>query len=283
MPDTFLQVLGLLRWSYPSNGEAFALEGETLEARRAELYADARLEERMFYLEHVILPCLAAQTDQNFRVVMLLGDRLPLKWRARVLEAVSKVRQVKPVFEAEGEQHRLVCRLAMMSHRNPEAGAVAEFRLDDDDAICVDFVEQVRRVYRQNRQLMNRQGKFCVDFVKGFGMTTGAEGVTLTPVQAPLWVASLALIYPPDHGRSLIDYPHKSLWTAMPVISIPRQIAWIRGVHSSNDSAIGERIDRLPNWKFDQAEAETILKERFGLDWPALQTAWRTLGSRSAA
>lgn len=283
MAEGFLQVLGLMRWSYPSDPAAFDQEASTLEAIRAELYAEARLEERMFYLETMILPCLAAQTDKNFKVVMLMGNELPERWRVRVLEAVSLVPQVVPVFEEEGQKHRLVCRAVMMEHRNSRAAAVAEFRMDDDDALSLDFVAEVRRYYRRHRGLVDARGRMALDFTQGFAMDFRGDAVTIHPIYAQLWVAAMALIYPPTHPRSLIDYPHKGVWKAMPTISIPGGPSWLRGVHGTNDSGIGDTHFSPHAWEFDLAEAEEMLLERFGIDWPHLQSAWAEFCARVAA
>ncbi|MCH2078654.1 MAG: putative rhamnosyl transferase [Rhodobacteraceae bacterium] len=283
MADGFLQVLGLLRWSYPSDPSAFNKGAETLEELRAELYDDARLEERLFYLEHVILPCLAAQSDAKFKVVMLMGENLPDPWKERVLNAISTVPQVVPVFEHEGQKHRLVCRAAMMEHRNPRANAVAEFRLDDDDAICRDFVELVRRTYRRHKTIADGKGRFAIDFTQGLILDTRTDAAQLHPVLAQFWVPALALIYPPDHIRSLIDYPHKAVWKAMPSLELPGHVAFIRGVHGGNDSSIGETHFAPHSWDFDPAGAEKVLLDRFGLDWPVLVKAWADVKSKAAA
>ncbi|MEM9855301.1 MAG: glycosyltransferase [Pseudomonadota bacterium] len=274
MAQGFLQVLGLIRWSYPSNLDAFQIEAATLADLRAELYAPARLEERLFYLEHLTLPCLAAQTDKNFRVVMLMGEELPEPWRGRVLEAIAAVPNVTPVFEQEGQQHRDTCRKVMRAHRNLNAAAVAEFRLDDDDAIAVDFVETTRRSFRRHRRLMEERGKFALDHTRGLAMVLEKDAASLHPVFAHLWVAGLALVYPPQHRKSILDYPHKRLWMAMPNLTSPSQIGFVRGVHGSNDSAIGQGVSKLPAWPLEGIDEQEMMQDRFGIDWARLREAW---------
>ena len=283
MAEGFLQVLGLLRWSYPSDPSAFNKGADTLEELRAELYDDARLTLRMFYLEHVILPCLAAQSDTKFKVVMLMGANLPDHWRTRVLDAISHVPQIVPVFEEEGQKHRLVCRSVMMEHRNPRAGAVAEFRLDDDDAICRDFVELLRKTYRRHKALADSRGRWAIDFPQGLVLDTRSDEAALHSVYAQFWVAGMALIYPIDHPGSLIDYPHKAVWKAMPSLAVPGRVAFLRGVHGDNDSRIGENHLAPHSWDFDPDEGESILLDRFGIDWPTQVKGWAQLKAKAAA
>ena len=56
MRQAKLQVLGLCRWSYPSQTGAFNNTGESLEALQSELYAAGRMAVRLFFLG---APCLA--------------------------------------------------------------------------------------------------------------------------------------------------------------------------------------------------------------------------------
>ena len=72
----YMQVIGLCRFSYPAIG-GFQVEHETLEERITYLYDPNRLQERFRLLETIALPCLRHQTDQNFDLIIVVGDSLP--------------------------------------------------------------------------------------------------------------------------------------------------------------------------------------------------------------
>lgn len=282
MADGFLQVLGLLRWSYPSEVSAFAAEAEDLDARRRQLYHPARMEERLFFLEHVTLPCLRQQTDPNFRIVMLLGDQLPDPWRARVLGLIDDIPQITPRFEREGKKHAYVCRQTLRLHRMARAAAVAEFRLDDDDAMALDFVAETRRIFRQHRRLLADHPAFCIDYTKGFALIAEGEELRVRPVFAHLVGIAQALIYPPDHPRSVLDYPHRRIWTTLPTISLPEPAKWLRGVHRTNDSGIANTVDALPTWRCAPERFSARLRSHFAVDLDAARQAWAELQRHTA-
>ncbi|WP_236640739.1 glycosyltransferase, partial [Sulfitobacter sp. HI0023] len=81
-----MQAIGLCRFSYPAIG-GFQVGHESMADRIAYLYAEERLEERFRLFETVALPCLRAQTDPDFELIVVIGDSLPAPARAR-LEAL---------------------------------------------------------------------------------------------------------------------------------------------------------------------------------------------------
>jgi len=273
MRQAKLQVLGLCRWSYPSQTGAFNNKGESLEALQRELYAEARMAVRLFFLEHLVLPSLRAQSDPDFTLVLMLGERLPEPWRSRVLELVQDVAQVKPVFLPEGQNHMEACTALMRDHRDLSADVVVEFRLDDDDAVAGDFVAQLRGLYRQLRPIYKANKRVAVDFCRGFLFRCEADGgVSYLPVEARLWTPALALYLPPDHPRSLLNYPHMRTWRTMPVLSLNKRPMFVRGGHDGNDSAIKER--KVDSFRYQLEKLPAVMAAEFGIDLEAFEAAW---------
>ncbi|WP_298802691.1 glycosyltransferase [uncultured Lentibacter sp.] len=273
MRQAKLQVLGLCRWSYPSQTGAFNNKGESLEALQRELYAEARMAVRLFFLEHLVLPSLRAQSDPDFTLVLMLGERLPEPWRSRVLELVQDVAQVKPVFLPEGQNHMEACTALMRDHRDLSADVVVEFRLDDDDAVACDFVAQLRGLYRQLRPIYKANKRVAVDFCRGFLFRCEADGgVSYLPVEARLWTPALALYLPPDHPRSLLNYPHMRTWRTMPVLSLNKRPMFVRGGHDGNDSAIKER--KVDSFRYQLEKLPAVMAAEFGIDLEAFEAAW---------
>ena len=98
-----VQIQGLCRFSFPCTG-GFKKYHESLDERRAALYAPKRLDERTLWFEHVFMPPLRAQTDSDFTMHLLLGEDFPEPWRSRVEAAIAGCPQVKahwrePLFQ----------------------------------------------------------------------------------------------------------------------------------------------------------------------------------------
>lgn len=279
-----VQVQGLCRWSYPSEPGAFQKEtdGAEIEVLRAKLYAPERLELRLFYLENVMLPALRAQTDTDFTLVFLMGDQLPENIKTRVLRLIADVPQIQPVFESEGQPHQEVCRKVMMARRNTKGRVVAEFRLDDDDAVAVDFIQETRAHFAKIRRIWRNGGKFAVDFNKGFILNSTPEGLDLVPVIARYWTPGLVLYLRPHQNHSLLDFAHAHMWKRFPTLTHPRRPMYIRGAHGGNDSSVAVQPHNAELIAEGWGNASRQMRKRFAIDLPQLERAWEEFRHRHA-
>lgn len=274
-----LHILGLCRWSYPSQAGAFKNRGRTLEELRTELYAHERLDTRLFFFENLVLPSVKAQTDPDFTLVLMMGDQLPEPWRGRLLELISDVPQIRPVFLPEGQNHMEACRDVMRAARDPDADLVAEFRLDDDDAVAASFIARLRGLYPQLRPIYEEAKRCAVDFCRGFLFRCESDGsVGFETAQARLWTPALALYLPREHQRSLLNYPHMRTWRQMPVLSLNTAPMFIRGGHDGNDSEIGRR--KVDHFRFRMEKLPDLARAEFGIDLEAFERDWAALMAR---
>lgn len=273
-----VQVLGLCRWSYPSAPGAF--RRETMggpDAIRAALYDPMRMALRLFFLEHVVLPPLRAQTDPDFTVVMLMGDQLPGEVRARIEALIADIPQIVPVYAPEGRPHQEICREVMLAHRDPSVRAVAEIRFDDDDAAAVDIVARTRDVFTRTKALFRSGGKLALDFNRGFILRAEPEGVQFQPVTTRYWTPGLVLYQRPQSDRSLLDFNHAQLWKRIPTITFPKVPMYLRGAHGGNDSSVSANPHNAEEaWQRADTLADT-LHDRFGIGHDTLNAAWLKL------
>lgn len=275
-----LQILGLCRFSYPSNLEAFQKDHADPEGQRAYLYDDPRLEGRFYFFEELVVPSLRQQTDTDFQVVVLAGDRMPPKWRTRLEAVVKDLPQVTLRFEPEGQNHSDLCRQLMMDARDKDADWVAEFRLDDDDAVAKDFVATIRNMAPAVAALADAspEKRAALDFAKGFVLRGQKGGLDISPVLARLWTPALVMVNRPDHPKSLLDTRHLRLWQRFPVISNVDEPMFIRGAHDDNDSAVENR--KLQKFRIDPFDIPAKIEDRFGLDLDRMETRWRLCPAR---
>jgi len=83
-----MQAIGLCRFSYPVYG-GFQIRHKTIDERIQFLYAEDRLEERFRLFEHVALPCMKAQTNENWEMIVVIGDSLPKHHADRLQDVVA--------------------------------------------------------------------------------------------------------------------------------------------------------------------------------------------------
>lgn len=268
--DKGIQVLGLTRFSVPSLG-AFQVEHASIEERRAYLYDPARLDQRFAWFENVTLPGLAAQKDEAFKLVVLMGEDFPEPWLERMMDHVARMPQLVAHF-APPEHHRKICADAIRPHIDPKAEVVLQFRLDDDDAVAVDFTRRLRRDWRKLKAFhADRDGPIAIDYTRGLNLVARPNGtIEIVPrLEAFLGVA-FAIATRPGDGHHILGFMHHVIWQQMAAVSLPDEIMWVRGAHGANDSgAPGEK----PQFKADEAELRQALRKRFRIDLPALKAA----------
>lgn len=272
-----VQVLGLLRWSYPAAPGAFKMQfGETMDQIRQAVYAPQRLNMRLFFLEHIVLPCLRAQGDQDFRIVMLLGETLPEPYRGRLLDLIADVPQITPVFAPEGIKQMDICAQVVREARDPDRPVSAEFWADDDDAVAVDFVRLTRRLFRQMRGVYEGAGKLGLDFSKGMLLQANVSGgVEMQQVVARQWTPALVHYLPSDGEATVANFHHARLWKRLTVLSWPRKVMYVRGAHEFNVSSVNRNPVNASVLKADPAEFPEIMQKRFGIDVERFDQAWR--------
>ena len=89
-----MQVIGLCRFSYPALG-GFQREHKPIEQRKAFLYDAARLKHRLRLFQAFNLPSILAQTDRDFKYLILVGDDLPAWARAQLDDLTAAADQIK--------------------------------------------------------------------------------------------------------------------------------------------------------------------------------------------
>ncbi|MDJ0827937.1 MAG: glycosyltransferase [Rhodobacter sp.] len=266
-----VQVLGLLRFSYPS---VYNRRGEDdFEAYRATLYDPARLDRRLLWFEYVVLPSLAKQTDPDFLCPLLVGDQLPEPYRGRLSKMCAAVPQVKLCLEPEGQRHRLAVKALMEAHSDETADAVAEFQLDDDDGVADSFVEMTRAYFDLAEPLLDLHKRVTLDFCSGIMLRADAGGIALKPVQERLWTPALVTYRRPGLRTILRMVSHLELWQHMPCISIDKPPMFVRGAHEDNVSNLSKRWGKHGTDDSDPDEIAAVLRDRFGIDLVAMEKA----------
>lgn len=245
-----VQMLGLCRFSY-LGGRGFQVEHTSIDERRAFLYDPERLARRWHWFEQITLPGLAAQTDPDFTVVLMTGPDLPEPWMGKLREASAQVPQLKLQIVQPMQYHLQACKHALMPHKDPAAEVIGHFRMDDDDAVAVDYVERARADFALVEPVWRQKRAASIDYMRGLVLKASAKGVAVEPRMIYNAVAALTVYLGPEDERSATQLPHWRLAHYMPGLILPEQIMYCRFLNHDNDSgAIG------PGYDFDEAPAD---------------------------
>ena len=229
-----MQVLGLCRFSYPAIG-GFQVEHDSIEDRKAYLWAEARLEERFRLFEAVALPALRRQTDDDFTFLIVVGDDFPEPHASRLADLVAGMPQVRIVPTAPGRM-RLVMKDIIAAHKDPDVPCL-QFRLDDDDAVSIDFVAHLRQTAIDCAGLLTRNRCFAIDGSVGYYARVGAFGIESTdPLHRPYDTAALAICAKAGASVTIMNFNHKKIPQNMPGVTFSDRPMYVRTHNDYNDS-----------------------------------------------
>lgn len=265
------QVIGLCRFSYPAIG-GFQIAHADAAERARHLYDPARLEARFRFFECVTLPCLHAQTDPDFTFLVVIGDDLPLRARERLFALLSELPQAVIQAHAPGP-HRKVMQQAINRARGDSARPCLQFRLDDDDAVNLRFVERLREVAGDAHALAAQHRLLAIDFNHGHLLRPAAEGLRAAAVKRAYWAPALAMLAHPGERLTVMNFNHARIWQHMPTLTLNDPDMFVRGVSPMNDSGFhGDAPLALLD-----ATGEALFRQAFGICADQVRAGYRAV------
>jgi hypothetical protein len=257
-----MQVIGLCRFSYPGIG-GFQVEHDDLQSRIDYLYEETRLEERFRFFETFTLPGLRAQTDQDFTYLVVIGESLPQAHRQRLAALVADIPQVIVQAHPPG-RHRQVMRDAINSVRHFDDQPCLQFRLDDDDAVAISFVAQLRQAAADVAGLLRDNRHIAIDFNQGYIAQPGPDGIAACAIRKPYWTAGLGFMFRPDVDLSVMNFSHQAVVRRMPTVTFTGADMMLRGHNDFNDSRQKPNVQTVTLTPLDAA-GEALFQDTYNI------------------
>ncbi|MDR4308457.1 hypothetical protein IHQ68_17700 [Chelatococcus sambhunathii] len=198
------------------------------EAVRAILQPD-RIRKRLDLFRAIPMRSFQAQTDRDFRVLVLISAALgdEFKQELHELQSACPFLMVHEVA-LDGD-----IRAAASARLSPGRPAVT-FRIDDDDALNPDFVGDLR-----SAALRTEVGT-VISFENGFHLGAGRGRLAFQEVRRVNNAQGLA--YVSDDGQSIYSLGSHGKIERFPIVVEGRRRAWMRALHDHSDS--GARISK---------------------------------------
>ena len=237
-----MRIVGLCRFSLLGRGDwrdtrqMTSAEFRAAAPDRARVLFDARrMESRLASFEHLTLASLKGQTDPDFTFVVLASSLMPEAYQDRLESLCAQVPQVAlryfPVMHTP-RAHEMAFEELGIRFRD-----TLQFRLDDDDCICADHVETMRR------DVLPR-------IHKGDIFAASLTGVMFSVLQGPqtgvydwpvaFFSAGAALHHP---KRSIFRYGHYALPQRFPHVALPRGMSLVTH-DGTNDTGLPSEARR---------------------------------------
>jgi len=258
-----MRTVGICRFSYAGQG-GFKVGHEDHAALEKFLYAEARMEERFRLFEAITLPCVAAQTDPDFTLLIVTGNSLPAPYLERLHSLTAAIPQCR-IVQFPPRPHRRIMKKAVNEWRGEPDTACLQFRLDDDDAMAVSFVAQFKQAARDLSAITARHSSVAVDFNQGYVFTAGAEGVRLWAYHYPYSAIALGMIVQAGSTDTIMNHGHQNLWKTMPTLTLTGEDMMMRGHNDFNDSRLGGKKNVF-DYRAMDAEKAAHIRATFGID-----------------
>ncbi|MEX0312464.1 MAG: putative rhamnosyl transferase [Tateyamaria sp.] len=257
-----MQIIGLCRFSYPAHG-GFQVGHDTIEERMNYLWAHDRLEERFRLLETMGLPCMQAQTDQDFDLLFLIGDTFPKQHEDRLRDLTAAMPQVQIIKEPP-EKSRKICKDVLNRARHDLDAPCIQFRHDDDDACAVDFIEKLRNAAHDAQSLCRTNKTVAFDWNQGYVAEVGADGIAATEIYRPFYVSALGMYIAGGVTTSIHNFMHERIPQFMPCVTYTDKHMFVRTHNGYNDS----RQKKVKDWPVDPLtpDQERLFKSCFNVD-----------------
>ncbi|MDS9467365.1 glycosyltransferase [Paracoccus sp. MBLB3053] len=247
-----LQVIGLCRFSYPTfNGQGFK---EPLK------YNNTQLRYRLNLFEKICLPSIVSQTDHRFVLVILVGENMPYLGELRRL--VRNRNQIVIFKQPEHLPHLEACARAMNEYRKDRATHIAEFCMDDDDAVHKTFIEKTRNIFRIVKPMLDDGSPVELDFCRGFAARYDENSLTLKHVVMPHWTPAQVIFQLASSKKNIFAFNHYRFWRNRTCVSVGESPMFVRTFHGHNDS--GTKWENMLH-EGGCGDPRKILSEEFGI------------------
>ncbi|WP_241691046.1 glycosyltransferase [Roseovarius sp. A46] len=256
-----MRVIGLCRFSYPALGGFKRMHGSVAE-REAYLYAPDRMALRFAHFESLTLPSIAAQSNGDFTFLVVTGESLPEPWRSRLHDLAADVPQMR-IVEMEPMRHRDAMRRAIKQALGEDETESIQFRLDDDDAVSVGFVQSLRWFERNTRRMRRAWRNVAFEYNRGYAVRLSEQGIEAEAVQTHFWACGLAVLFRPGDAKTVMNYGHHKLHHEMPTLINPGPEMYLRALHDDNDTGEAQHPPALS--PLDDAR-RALFRERFNVD-----------------
>lgn len=175
--------------------------------------------------ETLTLPSVAAQTDGDFRFLVLTSPELPPEWLARLRSLCDAVPQAELRVSDANDIGR-----ALQSVLAEYPGPLVQFRLDDDDCLSVDYIARLRRA----SVVMRDYAAFAYSLPRALLATHYGNGLQRYELLKPFHGAGVAARLP--DRKPIFAFGHYGLGRRFPSLCDPVPYGSLQTKFSGHDS-----------------------------------------------
>lgn len=208
-----------------------------LDAIAAHIFAPDRMALRFHIFERLVLPSLLKQSDAGFDLVILTAERMPDEYKDRMLELLREAPHIH-LHPVGTDKHYQLLKGAFNLIDPGDATHRILFRLDDDDAMDINYIRRLKWICRNLHKIHPKEATYAVAFNRGFYVRTDDrfDNEVFDAVERAPLSTGTALLAPVGYHRNPYRFNHRALaqhYNTYTDISVP---AFIRTIHGDNKS-----------------------------------------------
>ena len=237
-----MRAYGYLRFSFLGKNDTkmFWRNAKSPERYQSELFATSRLEQRFYLFENFCLPSFQNQTDPDFKLTILVSEKLPDQYHKRLRDLVAGVPQIEllvspqiPVVNAFGK--------TIHEHVNVDDQNTVHFRAADDDALPTNFIESIKKTAQHS------EPDTIICLPRGMALFE-TDGIPyMSPEFAILHARGWARVNAPGDERTPYRFSHGNAGNRFVSVLDPRRLGYIATHHGTSDT-IDRAKSRMLNW-----------------------------------
>ena len=221
-------IIGYIRFSYFGRSDARLSRSDKSELL-SKLYDEERMNERFYLFESICLPSLRWQSDQDFKIVVLISPEMPDVFKERLAKSVADIPQVE-ILCVSAEHVTFALNPWIEKQAVVQNHRTAHFRLDDDDAIASHFIENIRAT------MGGVPDHTLISLPSGLYLTNDGGEVQLLAKFQPYIAIGLTIINPPGHIANPYQMSHSQYYRNVPSLMLPNEFAYIHTAHGQSDT-----------------------------------------------
>jgi len=274
-----MRIVGICRFSLVGQGDWRATRNmspadfRAVAADRATLlFERQRLESRFASFEHLTLASLKGQTDPDFTFIVMASSLMPEAWQDRLEALCAQVPQVVlryfPVVKAWTAQDVTFEELRIR-HRD-----TLQFRLDDDDCLCADYIEAMRQ---HTAPMMETADIFAASLTGVMFSVVNRSNPVVYDWPVAFFSAGAAMRHP---KRSIFRFGHYALPQRFPHVTLPRGMALVTH-DGTNDTGLPSEVRKQRRRMTEMTPSEiSAAQQRF---FPFLTDTGKRIAGLAAA
>lgn len=224
------RIFGYMRFSYLGRSDVkLARHHDDLDYRKSVLFAPERLEERFYFFEKICLPSLRWQTEQDFKLAIFTSPELPEDAQERLARITRDIPQVEIVYETASHITHAI-NPWMERQDSIQDNRTLHFRLDDDDALAMDFVATMRD------HIDHVPDGTIISRPSGLFLINSADGPELLAKFEPYIAIGFAIVNSPGKIHNPYALQHGGHYRIAPSLNLPGRLAYIHTAHAQSDT-----------------------------------------------